>query len=480
VISAHLPSSIDDARGLLLGGVMSATEVTLGSLQRIDETDSHINAFITVTRAEALDAARAADEAIARGESPGPLHGIPIGVKDNIDVEGVRTTVGSAFLDGIAERDATVVRRLKQAGAIIIGKTNLHEFAWGGTTENEHFGATHNPWDVSRNAHGSSGGSAAAVASGQCLAALGTDTGGSIRNPAAVTGLTGLRPTVGRVSNVGVFPVAWSMDTVGPIARTASEVALIHSVIAGHDPADPDTSRRPVRQPSAENGIQGRRVGIIRDFALTKIDDGVRDAIERALATLEDAGAVIVDVDMPDIADYYSSWLIVQTAEAASVHRRMLAAHRDEYGIDVRGLLHAGQLIPAADYILAQRFRSHLRRRFLALFETLDAFVTPTCATIAAPIGVDPRRAALARTTMHRDRAVYTGLASALAMPALSVPCGTSEGMPVGLQIMGAPFDEAGVLEIGIGYQAVTDWHRAFAPVSIGDVACTGELGTPA
>jgi aspartyl-tRNA(Asn)/glutamyl-tRNA(Gln) amidotransferase subunit A len=462
-MSTPRPSSIDEARRLLLSRQVAATELTRSFLQRIAETDCDINAFITVTRAEALDAASAADEMIARGDSPGPLHGIPVGVKDNIDVEAVRTTVGSAFLDGIAARDATVVQRLKQAGAIIVGKTNLHEFAWGGTTENEHFGATHNPWDASRNAHGSSGGSAAAVAAGHCLAALGTDTGGSIRNPAAVTGLTGLRPTVGRVSNAGVFPVAWSMDTVGPIARTASEVALIHAVIAGYDPADPATSRRSVRHPSTADGIRGRRIGIVREFALRHIDDGVRDAIERALVVFADAGAEIVDIDMPDVADYYASWLIVQTAEAASVHRHMLAAHRDEYGVDVRGLLHAGQLIPAADYILAQRYRNHLRRRFLALFETLDVFVSPTCATIAAPIGVDPRRAALARTAMHRERAVYTGLASALAMPALSVPCGMSEGMPVGLQIMGAPYDEAGVLEIGIGYQAATDWHCRLA-----------------
>jgi aspartyl-tRNA(Asn)/glutamyl-tRNA(Gln) amidotransferase subunit A len=458
-MSVHRPSSIDEARRLLLGGYVSATELIQSFLDRIDETDGRINAFITVTRAEALAAATTADETMARGDSPGPLHGIPVAVKDNIDVEAVRTTVGSSFLDGIATRDATVVQRLKQAGAIVMGKTNLHEFAWGGTTENEHFGPTRNPWDMSRNAHGSSGGSAAAVAAGHCLAALGTDTGGSIRNPAAVTGLTGLRPTVGRVSNAGVFPVAWSMDTVGPIARTASEVALIHAIIAGHDPAAPATSQRSVRMPSTADGIRGRRIGIVRDFALRHVDDGVRHAIEEALLVFADAGAEIVDIDMPDVADYYASWLIVQTAEAASVHRHMLAEHRDDYGVDVRGLLHAGQLIPAADYLLAQRHRNHLRRRFLALFETLDVFLTPTSATIAAPIGVDPRRAALARTAMHRERAVYTGLASALAMPALSVPCGMSEGMPVGLQIMGKPHDEAGVLEIGIAYQAATDWH---------------------
>jgi aspartyl-tRNA(Asn)/glutamyl-tRNA(Gln) amidotransferase subunit A len=461
-----LPSSIDEATRLLREGETSAVELTKAYLERIDRVGPGVNAFITVAREEALDAARAADDAVARGEELGPLHGIPIGVKDNIDVAGIPTTVGSAFLGAkAAGSDATVVQRLKAAGAVIVGKTNLHEFAWGGTTENEHFGATRNPWDLSRNAHGSSGGSAAAVAAGLCLGALGTDTGGSIRNPAAVTGLTGLRPTVGRASNAGIFPVAWSMDTVGPITRTAAEAALIHGIIAGHDTADPATSTRPVAPVSPDAGLKGKRIGVIRDFALNQIDDGVRRAIERALQDFEDAGALIVDVDMPDVADYYGAWLIVQTAEASSVHRRLLAEHRDEYGADVRGFLHAGQQIPAGDYLLAQRYRSYLRKRFVGLFADLDAVVTPTCATIAAPVGADPRDAALARTAMHRERAVFTGLASALAMPALSVPCGMSEGMPVGLQLMGAPFDESGILEIGIAYQAVTEWHRAVAPI---------------
>lgn len=463
---AALPTDIESASRILHAREVSAVELTEAYLKRIECTESNINAFITVTPEEALGAARAADDVAARGVFLGPLHGIPVGIKDNINTAGIRTTCGAAFLEGnVPGSDATVVKRLKRAGAIIIGKTNMHEFAWGRTTENEHFGATRNPWDPNRNAHGSSGGSAAAVAAGQCLLAIGTDTGGSVRNPAAVTGLTGMRPTVGRISNAGVFPLAWSMDTVGPISRTVKDAAIAYTVIAGHDPADPATTRRlvPLTPPGCD--LRGKRIGIIRDFALGNVDNGVRAAMEHALSDLEDAGVSIVDVNMPDIAEYYDAWLIVHTAEPSAVHRQLLTAHRDEYGVDVRGMLHAGQSIPAGDYILAQRYRQHLRQRFLSIFADLDAMVMPTCATIATRVGEDPREIARRRVTPDDGPTFYAGLASTLAMPALSVQCGMSDGMPVGMQIMGKPYDEETILAIGMAYQEITHWHQAVAPV---------------
>lgn len=462
-----IPDGIAEATALIKNRELSCRELVDGYLERIEQAEPVINAFITVASEQARESADAADVMLRSGSSLGPLHGLPVGIKDNIDTAGIRTTSGSGMLrENMPVHDATVVERLKRAGAIVIGKTNLHEFAWGGSTENEHFGSTKNPWDTSRNAAGSSGGSGSAVAAAECLFALGTDTGGSIRLPAAAAGISGLRPTVGRVSNAGVMPLAWTMDTVGPLARTVEDVALIHGVIAGYDPADLACLERPLPDfKRRERGLQGVRLGIIKDFSLAKMQPTVEAATRAALHEFQTAGAEIIEIDLGDISQFYDAWLAIHVAEPSAVHQRRLRENPDAFGTDVRALLQAGEFILATDYIQAQRYRTHLRGRFMASFQGIDAFLTPTAAAPADLLGVSPAGFASALVNPSGELNFFTGLPSVLAFPALSVPCGFAEGIPLGLQIIGRPFDEAGILAIGAAYQEISDWHSKRAPI---------------
>lgn len=438
---------------------LSAVELTRSCLDDIERHDDRVGAFIEVTAETALRAAREADERRRTG-GHGPLLGIPIALKDNIDSAGTLTTAGSSFYGAApAERDAAVTARLRAAGAVILGKTNMHEFAWGATTENETFGTTRNPWDLSRTAHGSSGGSAAAVAAGFCVAALGTDTGGSIRNPAAVTGISGLRPTVGGIDLDGVLTLAWSMDTVGPLARSVADVSIVHSVLDGAPapvPRGAGAGGRPIRQ---------FRVGVIRDAALERCDPPVRAAFELAIDEIRAGGASIIDLELPDIEAYYDAWLITQSAEAAVVHTRMMKEHADDYSEEVLIQLEAGARVSTTDYLEAQRYRQHLRDRFDILFAELDVILTPTFASVAPPVGGDPFELLKTRFRAGEGRRSFTALPSVLAFPALSVPCGFVDGLPVGMQVISGAWREADCLEFGIGYQAATEWHRAVAPL---------------
>lgn len=435
---------------------LSAVELTRSCLDDIERHDGRVGAFIAVTAEAALHAARDADERRSRGER-GLLLGIPIALKDNIDSAGTPTTAGSSFYGAApAERDAAVTARLRAAGAVILGKTNMHEFAWGATTENETFGTTRNPWDLSRTAHGSSGGSAAAVAAGFCVAALGTDTGGSIRNPAAVTGLSGLRPTVGGIDLDGILPLAWSMDTVGPLARSVADVSMVHAVLDG--------ATVPSR---AEGTSLGRfRVGVIRDAALERCDPPVHAAFERAVDEARAGGASVIELELPDIEAYYDAWLITQSAEAAVVHTRMMREHAGEYSEEVLIQLEAGAEVSTTDYLEAQRYRQHLRDRFEILFAELDVILTPTVASVAPPAGGDPFELLKTRFRAGEGRRSFTALPSVLAFPALSVPCGFVDGLPVGMQVIAGAWREADCLAFGIGYQQATDWHRAVAPLA--------------
>lgn len=466
-LSHIVPGDIAEAAALIRSREVTCRELVDGYLERIELAEPAINAFITVAARHARNSADTADAMLRAGHSLGPLHGLPVGVKDNIDTAGIRTTSGSGMLrENVPPRDATVVDRLKRAGAIVIGKTNLHEFAWGGSTENEHFGATKNPWDIARNPAGSSGGSGAAVAAGECLFSLGTDTGGSVRLPAAAAGIAGLRPTLGRVSNAGVMPLAWTMDTVGPLARTVEDVALVHGVIAGHDPADPATSARSVPEfVRRSRGLQGARLGIIKDFSLAKMQPAVEEATRTALHEIQSAGAEIIEVDLGDISQFYDAWLAIHLAEPSAVHQQRLRANPDAFGADVRAFLQAGEFILATDYLQAQRYRSHLQAKFMAAFDGVDAFLTPTAAAPADLLGASPTAFATGLVDSNRELNFFTGLASVLAFPALSVPCGFADGVPVGLQIIGRPFDEAGILAIGSAYQTISGWHAYSAPL---------------
>ena len=426
------------------------------------------NAFITVFE-DAREVAEASAAMIRAGYRIGPLHGVPIALKDNINVAGKLTTAGSAVLkDNISTIDATVVERLRSAGAIIIGKANLHEFAWGGTSANVTFGFVKNPWDKERMPGGSSGGSGVAVASGACFGALGTDTGGSVRLPSALNGITGLRPTIGRVSNSGVIPLAWSMDTVGPMARSARDCALLLGALAGHDPRDPGSADVGVDDYAGglDAGVSGMRIGLIEGYSLHHMQPAVEKAVREAVDVLEDLGAVAREISIPDIEGNISAQLTVESVEPSTYHQRSLRANRDDYADDVRLLLQAGELIPAVHYVQAQRYRALLRQQMHAAYAEVDVIVCPTLPFTATPLGETLVNIDGADEDMLSAIMQFTGLPSLTGLPAVSVPGGFDEHrLPIGVQLIGRPFAESTLLGCAAALQSATDHHLQHPPV---------------
>ncbi|MEL6868282.1 MAG: amidase [Pseudomonadota bacterium] len=411
-------------------------------LDRIAAHDGRLNAFITVTGDAALAAASRADADFARGVDRGVLQGIPLAIKDLCDTQGVRTTGGSkVFEHRVPETDATVVRRLKAAGAVILGKTGLHELAYGTTSENDWFGAVRNPWLDTHFAGGSSGGSAAAVAAGLAFGAIGTDTGCSIRQPSHCCGVTGFKPTFGLVSKAGVIPLCWTMDHVGPITRTVEDTALMLDVIAGPDASDPYCLPAPERQPfnSAGGNLKHLRIGIVERYFFDG-DDEVVDIVRAALAQLFSAGAQAVSLDLPDVADAALASRDI-FAEAAAIHERDLQQCPEHFGEQVRGKLLAAQRITSAAYARAQHFRRGFTQRADALFAHCDVLAAPTSTAAAVAIDNPPaNHAQLAwQNTIISD---FTG------QPSISIPCGfTAAGLPVGLMLTGALTRDATVLQ---------------------------------
>ncbi len=443
---------------------LSPVELTEAMLARIAAVNKQLNAYITVCDQQAREAAQAVERLIRAGYYLGPLHGIPIALKDNIYTRGVRTTAGAKILaDFVPDEDATVTARLKRAGAIIVGKANMHEFAWGGTTDNPHYGTCRNPWNPERFPAGSSGGSGAAVAARTCLGALGTDTGGSIRLPSAVNGIVGIRPTIGRVSNYNVVPLAWTMDTVSPMTRTVEDCLTMFEVVAGHDPLDAHSAQVPVADYRAElgRGMRGLRIGLIRDYSLTHVQKAVGDAVRSALEAMERLGAQVEEIAMPSIHGNISAQLTIESCEPSTYHQEWLRARPQDYGEDVRTLLEMGEMYLATHYLQAQRYRSVLRKEFLAGFKQVDVFVTPTLPFTATPCGAtevvieNDRKEDMLSAIMQ-----FTGVPSLAGLPALSLPVGFDpDGMPVGMQIIGRPFDEGTLFRIGHAYQGETHWH---------------------
>ena len=456
--------SLAEAARLVGGKEVSPVELVDCCLERIAAVNDRLKAYITVYDEQARQVARAAEAMIMAGHRLGPLHGVPIALKDNIALQGLRTTAGSKVLaDWVPDEDATVAARLKGAGAIFIGKTNMHEFAWGGTTDNPHYGTCRNPWDDERFPAGSSGGSGVAVAARTCYGALGTDTGGSIRLPSAINGIVGIRPTIGRVSNHGVIPLAWSMDTVGPMARSVEDCALMFNVIAGHDPKDEASALEPVADYTADlaRGVKGLRIGIVPGYFFHHLQPPVHDAVRRALTTLEGLGATAVDVEIAHIHGNISAQLTIEAAEPSTYHQGWLREHPDAYGDDVRSLLEIGEMLLATHYIQAQRYRRLLRREFLDAFKSVDVFICPSLPFTATRVR---------ETTVVIENGVaedmlsaimqFTGVPSLTGPPSLNVPCGfDDDGLPIGMQIIGQPFDEATLFRVGAAFQSVTDFH---------------------
>ncbi len=436
---------------------VSPVELTQACLSRIEKLNPRLNAFITVTGTAALEAARKAEAEIARGEWKGPLHGIPLAVKDLIETAGVKTTAASAVLkENVPTADAEVIRRLKSAGAILLGKLNLHEFAYGGSGIIGHFGPARNPWNTAHITGGSSSGSAAAVAACLCYGAIGTDTAGSIRLPAACCGITGLKPTYGLVSARGVIPLSWSLDHVGPMARTAADAALILQAIAAYDPQDVGSQKfPPVYYPSAiEESASALRLGVARDY-WNEVDGEIAGAVDSAVAALAKITAGAQEVDLSTDTDR-----TLVRCEAYTYHQKYLPQAEKDYDPETLRRIRSGADVTAPQYIQAQRELLRQRRHILETFERVDVILTPTTPMLAptftdlqaAPDQLRNKEMVMLRNT--RPFNVY-------GLPSISLNCGFSRsGLPIGLQIMGAPGAEGPVLALAHAYQKQTDWHR--------------------
>ncbi|MBI4279502.1 MAG: aspartyl/glutamyl-tRNA amidotransferase subunit A [Armatimonadetes bacterium] len=469
--TATLPSdTIAGLAALIRRRQVSPVEITRMVLDRIAAVDRRLNSFITVCADEAIQAARAAASEIARGRYRGPLHGVPVSVKDLMAMRGHRLTGGSKILaDHVPDFDATVVARLREAGTVIVGKTNLHEFAYGVTNNNVHYGPVRNPWDTSRIPGGSSGGSAVAVAAGLGAGTLGSDTGGSVRIPAALCGLVGLKVTYGRVSRHGVLPLSWSLDTVGPLAWTAEDAAILLRAIAGADPRDPSSSDAPVPdyQGGLRGGIRGLRVGRPRQYMFDLVDSEVAAAVEEAIGVLRSLGAEVEEVSTPWLDDAISAAAAIVHAEAAAYHLAWLRTRPQDYGDEVRERLLVGTSLPAVAYVQAQRTRSLLIAQMEVVWRAVDVLVAPTTPAPAARIGdatvpVNGREMDV-RTTFIR----CTYPVNFLGLPSISVPCGfTRAGLPVAFQIIGRPFAEDVLLRAAHAYQQQTDWHVRRPPLA--------------
>jgi aspartyl-tRNA(Asn)/glutamyl-tRNA(Gln) amidotransferase subunit A len=443
-------------RERLASAEISAVGATEAYLERIELLDRAIGAFVTVDAEAALEQAQAADDALAAGRTLGPLHGLPVALKDNIDTAGLRTTVGAAFFaDRVPDADAEVTRRLRLAGAVVLGKVVLHELAYGATTQNEHFGPCRNPWDHERIPGGSSGGSGAAVAAGLCAAALGTDTGGSVRIPAALNGVSGLRPTAGLVSIRGVYPITWTLDTVGPIAHAVSDLAALLDVLAGYDPADTQSRDLPYTPAvdALDLGVEGMRVGIPSTFYFEDVDDGIVQLVRAAAEVLASLGAVVEEIELPGAAAALAAAKMMIQAEAFAIHRERLREQPERFGADVRKRLERGKSITGAGYA-EQRERARVWRRTVEnAFERVDLVLSPVTGTVAPPAGGE-----MIETTERLVRLTYGW--SLAGIPALAVPCGFSEaGLPVGMQLAAPRLGEADLVRAGAAYQRETNWH---------------------
>lgn len=439
---------------------LSPVEATQACLERIDATEARLNAYVEVLPETAYAVAKQAEAEIAAGHWKGPLHGVPIAIKDLYDLAGIATTSSSRQrTDWVPEVDSTVVARLKAAGAVIVGKTHTHEFAYGITTP-----TTRNPWDRQRIPGGSSGGSGATVASGGAFMAMGTDTGGSIRIPASVCGTVGLKPTYGRVSRTGITPLSWGLDHAGPLTRTVADAAACLQVLAGYDPHDPGSLGASVPDFSAEldKGVQGLRIGVPTNYFFEHVDAEVEAAVRTAHEKLASLGANLVEVALPMAEQIIAVEFAILMPEASAYHRHMLRQTPHLYNDDVRLALEAGAMISATDYIHAQRVRNLIQQEFRKLYDRMDIMLAPSVTSPAVVAGTESiiwddgtREPLLSAYSRFAAPANVTGL------PALSVPCGfSSQGLPIGFQAIGRPLDESTVLRLGAAYQAVTDWHE--------------------
>lgn len=449
--------SLTEASRLIRDKKISSVELTQSCLNRIERLNPKLNAFITVTAESALAQARKTESEIQRSHWRGPLHGVPIALKDLFDTAGVKTTAGSAlFKDRVPTQDGEIVRRLKDAGAVLLGKLNMHEFAYGGSSVISYYGPVHNPWSPDHEAGGSSAGSAVAMAAGLCYGSVGSDTGGSIRQPSAYCGTVGLKPTYGRVSTRGVIPLSWLYDHVGPMTRTVEDAAAMLQVLAGYDPEDANSADAPVpdyTQALSQNGPL--RVGVPRAYFYEKLHPEIESAMNAALAVIGKLAASVRDVEMPASND-----TTILRAEAYAYHAENVKKNLELYQPETLKRIRAGEDVTTAAYIQARRQVDQYRHTIRKVFETVDLLVTPT--TPVPPFTISEL---LADMDNLRTKEILTlrntRPFNILGLPSISVPCGfTRAGLPIGLQISGAPWAEGNVLRLAHAYEQQTEWHK--------------------
>jgi aspartyl-tRNA(Asn)/glutamyl-tRNA(Gln) amidotransferase subunit A len=444
--------------GKLRSKAISPVELTDAYLDRIEKTEPRIRAYITVTADVARAAAKRAESEITAGKWRGPFHGIPTALKDLCHTKGIRTTGGSKILaDFVSDFDCTVWARLAEAGAVLLGKLNLHEFASGATTTNPHWGACHNPYNLDRIPGGSSGGSAAAIVAKSAAATIGTDTGGSIRIPAAFCGCVGMKQTWSRVSRYGVLPLADSLDHAGPITRTVRDAALMLQVIAGHDSNDATSSREPTPDymSGIEGGIRGVRIGVIKELT-TGLSSEAEASFNGAMRLLRDLGAEVVEVSIPAIEHASAIATSITFVESAEYHEKWMRTRADDYGFDVRRMLEAGMLIPGVHYVRAQRTRATVLAQALAAMERCAVMIAPSASMPAPRIHVGGRALMPSGESVDMVASVlrFTAPFNVTGQPALAIPTGmTPDGLPLSMQIIGKPFDEAAVFQAAAAFE---------------------------
>ena len=465
--------SAGDLARLIKDREVSPVEIVEAHLARIEATEPVLNSFITLLPDEARAAAKRAEKEIQAGNYRGPLHGIPVGLKDLYNTAGVRTTSGSRIFDTfIPSEDCTVAARFHEAGAILLGKLNLHQFAFGPTGENPDYGHMHNPWDPEMISGGSSGGSGSATASGQCTITTGSDTGGSIRIPAALCGIVGLKPTYGLVSRFGLTPLSWSLDHPGPMVRTVEDAALAMNVIAGHDPKDVASAKVEVPDyttaltASDAGDLRGLRIGVPMEYFQVPLDPQVALAVREAISVMESMGAEVTEVAFPMFHDAQVISGAILVAEAAAYHRDLLLEHGHKLYPPVRLRLEAGLFVTAADYIRAQQARTLFNRQARELLDHVDLLAGPTEPVTAPKLLAAHVQAGEEEVGATAALTQYTRPYNITGFPAISVPCGFSnEGLPIGLQLAGRPFDELTVLRAAHAYEQATDWHTRRPPI---------------
>lgn len=445
---------------------ISPVELTIQTLQRIEQIDPSINAYIKVMSEDAMQQAASLEQEVLQNNIRGPLHGIPISLKDIFETKGHETTCGSKVLEHwIPDRDATIVTKLKNAGAIIIGKTNMHEWAMGATTENPHFGTTRNPWNLNKISGGSSGGSAAAVAAGLCFGSIGTDAAGSIRLPAALCGIVGIKPTYGRVSRHGSLPGPTSFDHIGPLTRTVKDSAILLQAIAGFDKNDPSSSRRPVdidfERPLQD--LKGIKLGVCRNYFYEGLHDEVKINMEKSIVRLKDLGAEIVEINIAGIDEALNAFKIIAQSELYTFHKPIWAKVPHLYSEDFKVRFNFAKQINVTDYLNAQKLRNKFIHYFLDCMSSVSAIIAPSNSQPAFTIG--------SKTPEENMQNIYTigktPLGNFLAFPAISVPCGLlPENLPAGMQLIGKPFAEKLLLQVADCFERsyeTTLWKQKLA-----------------